>query len=261
MGVINVTPDSFSDGGRFGDDPQKAIAHGRTLLEQGAHILDIGGETTRPGSQPVTAAEEMRRVLGVIQGLRKETDAPISIDTTKAVVAEAALAAGASWINDVSAGRFDPAMASVAAAHHCPVILMHSRKTPADMQQQPHYDDVVVEVRQELQERINYFVNAGVHPEDIIIDPGIGFAKRLEDNLTLQRHMASVVQMGFPVLIGTSRKSSLGAITGKPVEQRLAASLASVAWAYLQGVKIFRVHDVDQTSDCLKVLTAIQTAK
>jgi len=256
MGVLNVTPDSFYDGGRYAA-ADAAHAQALAMIAAGADIIDIGGESSRPGAAPVTAEVEMKRVLPVIERLRAESSVIISIDTTKSAVANAALKAGATWINDTSAGRFDAGMARLAAAVHCPVVLMHSRKTPADMQIAPMYADVVAEVRKEILGRIAAFTECGVSPRNIIIDPGIGFAKRLEDNLALIKGLHSLVSLGYPVLIGTSRKSFIGAITGRQPDMRLAGTLASVAAAYAKGAKIFRVHDVGETVDFLKVLTAL----
>lgn len=257
MGIVNVTPDSFYDGGRHATTDD-AVEHALRLVAQGADILDIGGESTRPGSLPVSANEECERVIPVIAALIKETNVPISIDTTKSVVAQSALDAGASFVNDVSGGRFDIAMPAVIAKHACRVILMHSRETPKTMQIMPAYHDVVAEVISELKERLDAFVNSGVARENIILDPGIGFAKRVEDNCALMNRIADIVALGFPVCIGTSRKSFIGTITGQAPDDRLAGSLASAAAAFYNGVTFFRVHDVAQTSDLLKVLFAIR---
>lgn len=259
MGIVNVTPDSFYDGGRRAD-AGPAVEHGLRLAEQGADILDIGGESTRPGAAAVSADDECRRVLPVLDALAARVSVPISIDTTKAEVAQRALEAGASWINDVSAGRFDAAMAGVAGRRGCPVVLMHSRKTPATMQQEPYYSDVVAEVRAELMQSVQRFVSGGVARENIVLDPGIGFAKRLEDNLALLSHLDRLMDLGFPLLIGTSRKSFIGRITGKPVDERLWGTLGSVAAAFERGARMFRVHDVAETRDLLSVCWAISQA-
>jgi dihydropteroate synthase len=258
MGVINVTPDSFYGASRA-LDPSQAIAIATAMIGQGADIIDVGGESTRPGSQVVSAVEELLRVVPVIRGLREANAViPISIDTTKASVARAALEAGATWINDVSAGRFDPAMALCAAKAGCPVCLMHSRKTPLDMQDNPVYNDVTAEVITELSEAVSRFVEAGVAPENIILDPGIGFAKRPDHSIRLLAEIGNLVSLGYPVLVGTSRKSFIGRLTGSSSpDLRLAGTLASVAAAWYRGVKIFRVHDVAETRDFLTVLTAI----
>lgn len=257
MGVVNVTPDSFYDGGRH-DTCDTACEHARQLIHEGADILDIGGESSRPGSLPVPVEEEQQRVIPVIEQLRRETDILISIDTTKAAVAREALAAGADWINDISAGRFDPGMAPLAAEKQCPVVLMHSRKTTETMQQDPSYEDVVREVIDELLVSVKLFTGCGVLPEHIILDPGIGFAKRFDDTIELLHELAEVVKTGFPVLIGTSRKSFVGRITGKDPADRLYGTLGSVAAAYTHGAKIFRVHDIEATKDFLNVFSTIE---
>lgn len=257
MGVVNVTPDSFYDGGRH-DTCDTACEHARQLIHEGADILDIGGESSRPGSLPVPVEEEQQRVIPVIEQLRRETDILISIDTTKAAVAREALAAGADWINDISAGRFDPDMARLTAEKQCPVVLMHSRKTPETMQQDPSYEDVVREVIDELLVSVKLFTDCGVLSEHIILDPGIGFAKRFDDTIGLLHGLAEVVKTGFPVLIGTSRKSFVGRITGKDPADRLYGTLGSVAAAYTHGAKIFRVHDIEATKDFLNVFSTIE---
>ena len=213
MGVINVTPDSFSDGGEY-LDPGTAVARGVALAAEGADVLDVGGESTRPGSDPVPADVELARVLAVIRGLREATDVPVSIDTTKSVVAEAAIAAGASFVNDVSAMRVDPRMAEVVASAGVPVCLMHMRGDPKTMQDDPRYDDVVAEVAAFLAERVQAAKDAGIADEAICIDPGIGFGKTGEHNLSLLRHLDAIVAVGPPVVIGVSRKRFLGSIIG-----------------------------------------------
>ncbi|MBN1983036.1 MAG: dihydropteroate synthase [Chitinivibrionales bacterium] len=260
MGIVNVTPDSFSDGGLF-FNTDDAVAHAISLIEQGADILDIGAESTRPGAAQVSADEELRRVLPVIERVRCRSSIPLSIDTTKSIVASQALACGATIINDVSAGRFDAAMVDVVASNQCPVILMHSRKTPQTMQHEPFYTDVVREVKQELLSAVDQFIRRGVASERIIIDPGIGFAKRFEDNRALLANIGSLLGLGLTLCIGTSRKSFLGQITGKPVNQRCSATLASIAATYIQGATFFRVHDVAETVDFLKVFTALHGVK
>jgi dihydropteroate synthase len=258
MGIVNVTPDSFYDGGEH-VSPDTAIAHAKKLFADGADVLDIGGESSRPGAQPVSADDECRRILPVIECAARELLAPVSVDTTKADVARRALDSGASWINDISAGRHDAGMAALAAQRQCPVILMHSRGTPRTMQQNPRYADVVAEVRAELAERIEAFVNAGVARERIVADPGIGFAKRPIDNAVILRRIGELAALG-PLLVGTSRKSFIGHITGRAAPaRRLAGSLGSVAWAFLSGVRFFRVHDVAETRDVLLVLQALRT--
>lgn len=256
MGVVNTTPDSFFDGGRH-VGAEAGIEHGLRLIEEGADILDVGGESTRPGAEAVSVEEECSRVIPVIEGLSAQVNTPISVDTTKAQVARRALESGASWINDIGAGRFDRTMPEVAAHHGCPIVLMHSRATPRTMQQRPAYGDVVAEVRAELQAAVELFVAQGVRRENIVLDPGIGFAKRLEDNLALIAGLGQLAAGGLPLLVGTSRKSFIGTITGREVDQRLYGTLGSVAAAFVKGGRFFRVHDVAATADMLKVLRRI----
>ena len=254
MGIVNVTPDSFSDGGLF-LDADAAVEHGRRLAAEGAAILDIGGESTRPGSDPVSEDEELRRVLPVVERLSGK-GARISIDTTKREVAEAALAAGATLVNDVSAFRFAPDLAGVVAdagAHCC---LAHMRGEPRTMQAQASYEDVVGEVRGFLEERLAFAVDHGVDEERVWLDPGIGFGKTLEHNLELLRRLDEIVAIGRPVVIGTSRKSFLGKITGRDVAERLPATIATNVLAYERGAAVFRVHDVAEVVDALKVTAA-----
>ena len=256
MGIVNVTPDSFSDGGLYLDH-RAAVAHGLELERAGASILDIGGESTRPGAHPVPEAEELRRVVPVIEGLRAQgSAAQISIDTSKAAVAAAALAAGATLVNDVTALRGDPAMAGVVASAGADLCLMHMLGDPRTMQRDPRYDDVVSEVKAFLDERLHVAVAAGIAEQRIALDPGIGFGKTTEHNLTLLRRVAELVTLGRPVLIGTSRKSFLGKITARPVEDRIAATIATNLFAYERGARIFRVHDVAPIHDALQVLAA-----
>ncbi len=256
MGVVNVTPDSFSDGGRFFDS-QAAIRHGLELEAEGAAILDIGGESTRPGADPVGAEEELRRVLPVIEGLiAAGAKAEISIDTSKAAVANQALGAGATIVNDVTALRGDPEMASVVAAEGAALCLMHMLGEPRTMQRDPRYGDVVAEVRAFLEERMAVAIAAGVPVERIVLDPGIGFGKTVAHNLELLRRLDELVAVGRPVVIGTSRKSFLGRITGRDVDHRLAATIATNVIAYTHGASIFRVHEVAPIDDALKVAAA-----
>jgi dihydropteroate synthase len=259
MGIVNVTPDSFYDGGVCAS-VDKAVDRACMLADQGADIIDIGGESTRPGAMPVNEAEECRRVLPVVEAVARKRSVPISVDTTKSAVAARALSAGATWINDVSAGRLDAAMPMVAAGAQCPVVLMHSRKTPATMQVSPHYGDVVAEVKDELLARVGAFTAAGVKNENIILDPGIGFAKRHEDNLVLLRRLWELAALGYPLCVGLSRKSFVGVITGREAKDRLAGSLGAIAPAWFAGARLFRVHDVRETIDVLKVLDAIKNS-
>lgn len=256
MGVVNVTPDSFSDGGRF-LDPEAAIRHGLELEAEGAAILDIGGESTRPGADPVGAEEELRRVLPVIDGLISAgASAEISIDTSKAGVALEALRAGATIVNDVTAFRGDPEMASVVAACGASCCLMHMLGEPRTMQDDPHYEDVVEEVKTFLRGRIELAVASGVRGEGIMLDPGIGFGKTVAHNLELLRRLDELVALGQPVAIGTSRKSFLGKLTGRDVDHRLAGTIATNVLAYAAGAQIFRVHEVAPVRDALAVAAA-----
>jgi len=254
MGVVNVTPDSFSDGGEF-LDPAAAIAQGRRLAADGAAILDIGGESTRPGAQPVEADEELRRVLPVIEALA-DGEARISIDTTKTEVASRALAAGASIVNDVSAFRFAPELAGVVATADVDCCLMHMLGEPRTMQKDPRYDDVVADVKAFLEERMEFATAAGVREERIWLDPGIGFGKTLEHNLELLRRLDEIVALGRPVVVGTSRKSFLGKLTGKPEKERLPGTIATNVVALERGARIFRVHDVAPVAEALTVAAA-----
>ncbi|MFP2904843.1 dihydropteroate synthase [Pyxidicoccus sp. 3LFB2] len=259
MGVVNVTPDSFSDGGRF-FDAEAAIAHGVTLAEAGADLLDVGGESTRPGSLPVAAEEEVARVLPVIQGLRARTAVPLSVDTTKASVAREALKAGAHLINDITGFRSDPELPRVVAEAGAACCLMHIQGTPATMQQAPRYDDVVGEVLAFLEEALERADAAGVPRGRVLLDPGIGFGKTLDHNLFLLRRLGELRVLGLPLLVGTSRKGFLGKLTGgKPATERLAATLGSVAaMAVLGGADVVRVHDVAEARDALAVADAIR---
>ena len=255
-GIVNVTPDSFSDGGRF-LDPARAIEHALALVEGGADVLDIGGESTRPGADPVSETEEIDRVVPVIEGLA-QADVEVSIDTRHAGVADAALAAGASVVNDVS-GASDPAMLGVVAKHGAGLVLMHMRGTPATMQDEPVYEDVTAEVAAYLEARAQGAVDAGVDGARIWIDPGIGCGKTLEHNLTLLRDLETFVESGRPVLLGASRKSFLGTLTGRDAPtERLSGSLACVVRARLAGVEAIRVHDVAETRDLLTVYERIR---
>jgi dihydropteroate synthase len=255
MGIVNVTPDSFSDGGLW-LDPGAAIAHGRELVGEGAAILDVGGESTRPGAEPVGADEELRRVVPVIEGLR-DSGTQLSIDTTKRAVAERALEAGATLVNDVSALRFDPELAAVCAQAECDVCLMHMLGEPRTMQEDPRYDDVVSDVKAFLEERLAFAVAEGIAEERVLLDPGIGFGKTLEHNLELLRRADELVALGRPLVIGTSRKSFLGRLTGRDVAaQRVAGTVATNVLALERGAAVFRVHDVAPTFEALTVAAA-----
>jgi dihydropteroate synthase len=256
MGVVNVTPDSFSDGGAF-EDPIAAIAHGRRLAGEGAHILDIGGESTRPGADPVTVEDELERVVGVIEGLAGlALPVQLSIDTMKLEVAEAALDAGASYVNDVTAFRHDPDLAGLVADRGVDCCLMHMLGEPRTMQSDPHYGDVVDEVKAFLEERMAAAVRAGVPEERIQLDPGIGFGKTLAHNLELLRRIDEIVALGRPVVIGTSRKSFIGRLTGRDVTERVHGTIATNVLALERGARVFRVHDVAATADALAVAAA-----
>jgi dihydropteroate synthase len=260
IGVLNVTPDSFSDGGRY-DSFDAAVHHAMSLMDDGASIIDIGGESTRPGAQRVDAVTEIDRVVPVIRELSAH-NVPTSIDTTRAAVAAAAIEAGAAMVNDVSGGLADPAMTKVVADAGCPYVIMHWRGHSADMQSLAVYDDVVAEVRAELRERVDEAVAAGVRPEQIILDPGIGFAKRAEHNWALTRDLPALLELGFPVLFAASRKSYLGLLlkdadgNPRPVDQREAATLATSVLAIAAGAWGVRVHDVRSTVDAMKVWQA-----
>jgi dihydropteroate synthase len=257
MGVINVTPDSFSDGGNF-TAVSAAVDHGLRLVDEGAEILDIGGESTRPGAAPVTAEEELRRVLPVIEGLAAKTGAAMSIDTSKASVARAAVAAGAEIINDVTALQGDDDMARVAAESGCAVVLMHMRGTPRTMQQDPHYDDVVAEVSAHLAQRVDAARAAGIVADRIAIDPGIGFGKTVEHNLQLIAGLGRFAALGHPVLLGVSRKSFLATAAQCPnVEDRDVPTAVLTAEGYRLGARIFRVHAVQPNVQALRLAEAL----
>ena len=261
MGVVNVTPDSFSDGGHY-LDAAAAIAHGLELEAEGAAILDIGGESTRPGAASVPEDEELRRVIPVIEGMiAARCRAQISIDTSKSGVATRALASGATLVNDVTAFRGDPEIAAVVAEARADCCLMHMLGTPRTMQDDPHYDDVVGEVKAFLEERMNFAIAHGISEDRIMLDPGIGFGKTVEHNLELVRRLGELVELGRPVVIGTSRKSFLGKITGREVDDRVAATVATNVLAYERGARVFRVHDVAPVRDALTVTAATVTAR
>jgi dihydropteroate synthase len=258
VGILNVTPDSFSDGGDF-LDPEAAAVHAAAMLDEGADILDVGGESTRPGSDPVSQEEEIDRVVPVLKRiLSLRPGALISVDTYRSGTATAALEAGASLVNDVTALRGDPRMVSVIEETACPVILMHMQGEPKTMQKEPHYEDVVREVRDFLAERAEHAVGAGVRPENIILDPGIGFGKNLEHNLDLLHNLDAIVGLGFPVLIGASRKSFIERITGvREVKARIPGTVATTVLAYERGAAYFRVHDVRANREALAVAEAV----
>jgi len=259
MGILNLTPDSFSDGGQF-LNPDAAIQRVKEMIEEGADIIDIGGESTRPGAQPLTAEEEVQRVVPVIEAVRTKYNIPMSIDTSKAEVMKAAIAAGATMINDVRALQ-EPGALDAAAELQVPVCLMHMQGQPRTMQQNPTYADVVNDVRSFLLARLRACVDAGIDRKNLLIDPGFGFGKTLAHNLSLLKHLPEFVSMGLPILVGISRKSMLGTILDAEVDQRVAGGLATTVLGFEAGAKVFRVHDVKQTVDALKVCQAVQCAE
>lgn len=256
MGVLNVTPDSFSDGGRY-FSLSNAVERGILMAEQGADIIDVGGESTRPFSRRISSPEEIERTIPVIESLATRMDIPISIDTTKADVAAEALRAGASIINDISALRQDQAMASLAAEAGVPVILMHMKGSPEDMQANPTYDDVVEEVISFLQERMAFAVSQGIEKELIILDPGIGFGKTFDHNLTLIRELKAFTRLGQPILLGTSNKSFIGHILQKGPSERVTGSMATVAAGVMNGADIVRVHNVLEAVETTRIIDAV----
>lgn len=258
MGILNVTPDSFSDGGHF-LEVDRAVGYALKMVEEGAEIIDIGGESTRPGAEPVTAEEEMRRIVPVIEAIRKQSAIALSVDTYKADIARAAMEAGADIVNDISALRMDEQMAAVAGATGATVVLMHMQGTPLTMQENPHYDDCVKEVADFFSERIDYAVSRGIERHKLVLDPGIGFGKRPEDNVALLRHLERFRTFGLPLLVGASRKSFISRITGieRPASKRLGGSVAAAAVAVLHGAQIVRVHDVLETAEAVRIIQAI----
>lgn len=260
MGILNVTPDSFSDGGRF-FDRERAVEQGVRMAEEGADIIDIGGESSRPGALPVSLEEELRRVVPVVRALARQTEVLLSVDTMKAKVAEAALEEGARMVNDVSALRFDPAMALLVAAAGVPIVLMHMRGTPQTMQEAVRYHDLMGEIEAFLAERISWACAAGVREDRIIVDPGIGFGKSLErDNFTILRDLGALRSLGRPLMVGPSRKAFLGKLLDLPVEEREEGTAAAVAAAVLQGADIVRVHEVKRMKRVVEVAQAIRDA-
>jgi len=257
MGIVNVTPDSFYDGGRFAD-PARAVEHGLRLAEEGADILDVGGESSRPGSDPVPAAEERRRVVPVIAALRARTAALISVDTTKLEVAEAALDAGADIVNDIAGLRHNEDLARLVARRKVPVVLMHMRGTPKTMQQKPYYKNTISEILRELQPAIAAALGAGIAPDMIIIDPGIGFGKRMQDNLRIIKELASLKSLNFPILVGLSRKGFIGEILDRPVEKRLIGTITANTLAVINGANIIRVHDVADAVEMVKIIDSVR---
>jgi dihydropteroate synthase len=258
MGIVNVTPDSFSDGGQF-LDAGRATEHGLELAAAGAAVLDVGGESTRPGSQPVPAGEQRRRVVPVIRRLVAETGVPVSVDTADADVAAAALEAGAAIVNDVTAGR-DPRMFPIVRDAGAGMVLMHMLGEPKTMQQDPRYDDVVAEVRAFLNQRIEAATASGIERDRVVVDPGLGFGKTLDHNLTLMRHIDVLSELGRPVLTGPSRKSFVGLVTETDVEERLPGTAGAVAWLAANGSHVVRVHDVPEMVRVVRMIDAIRRA-
>jgi len=258
MGVVNVTPDSFSDGGRFSEGA-KAVGQGRRLAEEGADILDVGGESTRPGSKPVPEEEEARRVIPAIEELRSQIPIPISIDTRKAAVAEKALEAGAEMVNDISALRYDERMARVVGHWKVPVVLMHMRGQPETMQIHTHYDDLMGEILEFFRERMAYAASQGIQRDQMILDPGIGFGKSLEQhhNLIILKHLSRFKILDQPLLIGTSRKAFIGQVLDLPLEEREEGTMATLAVAIRNGANIVRVHEVERTRRVVRMVDAI----
>jgi dihydropteroate synthase len=243
MGIVNVTPDSFSDGGLF-LSRDKAVSHGMQLIQDGADILDIGGESTRPNATPVSLEEELSRVIPVIESLREKTDGLISIDTTKSQVADKALQAGADIVNDISGLTFDQNMMITIAKWNVPIIIMHIKGTPQNMQKNPHYKNVMEEIIQFLSDRVDAAITAGISRDKIILDPGIGFGKTVDDNFKLLNHLGKICDLGFPVLLGPSRKAFIGETLNLPPNQREEGTAAAVTAGILNGARLFRVHDV-----------------
>jgi len=258
VGVVNVTPDSFFDGGLY-FEPARAIDRALALAAEGADIIDIGGESSRPGSNPIPAKEEKKRILPVVEVLRQNNSALISVDTTKAEVAEAALAAGADIINDISAGRFDPRMLPIAARSGAAVILMHMKGTPRTMQIAPHYDDVLGEVKAFLGERLEAAESCGLPRESVLLDPGIGFGKQLDHNLILLNNLGALAELGRPLVVGVSRKSFIGKILNIEAQDRLEGTIAAAVVSILRGASLLRVHDIQAVKQAVAVAEAIMS--
>jgi len=256
MGILNVTPDSFSDGGKF-TNPNHAADHVLQMIADGADMIDIGGESTRPGANPVSLDEELNRTIPVIEAFCKKSDCLISIDTYKSAVAKAALDAGADLVNDISGLTFDGGMAPLVAETEVPVILMHIKGTPRDMQKDPHYDGLMGEINDFFTQQVAVAQEAGIESKNIILDPGIGFGKRLEDNFEIIRELRQICAMGYPVLLGPSRKSFIGTALELPVEERLEGTLASITAGVIKGAKIVRVHDVKETRRAVTITEKI----
>lgn len=257
MGILNITPDSFYDGGKF-SNLDEAVKRGTKMAEEGADIIDIGGESTRPRSEPIGLEEELSRVIPVIERLSKEIEVPLSIDTYKSFVAKKALDSGASMINDISALRFDAEMKKIAAEYEVPLVLMHIKGTPKNMQDDPYYDDVMKEISSYLKESIQIAKDAGIEEDKIIIDPGIGFGKRLEDNLDILKNLSILKTLEKPILVGPSRKSFIGKVLDLPPEERLEGSLGALAVTIFNGANLVRVHDVKESLRVARLVDAIR---
>ena len=256
MGILNVTPDSFSDGGQY-LAKNSAVNHALKMINDGADIIDIGGESTKPFSEPVSLDEELSRVIPVIEALRKETDVCISIDTTKSEVAHQALGMGASIINDVSAMEFDKKMVDIALKYDCPVVLMHMKGVPKNMQENPQYSSLISEIISYLKARVDFAVSKGINRNKIIIDPGIGFGKSVEDNFEIINNLNHFTELGFPVMLGASRKSFIGIALDVPENKRIEGSLAANIIGLQKGISIFRIHDVDQNRKAIAIAKKI----
>ena len=256
MGILNMTPDSFSDGGQF-KSHDKAIDHALKMVEEGANIIDIGGESTRPGAEAVQLEEELSRTIPIIEAIRLKSDCLISIDTYKSKVVTAALAAGADMVNDISGLTFDHNMASLVAKRNVPVIIMHIKGKPGDMQKNPNYDNLIKEIKAFFEVQIAIAKKAGIDSGNIILDPGIGFGKRLEDNFEIIRELGQISTMGYPVLLGPSRKSFIGFTLDLPVEERIEGTLASITAGVINGARIVRVHDIRATRRTLTITEKI----
>lgn len=259
MGILNITPDSFSDGGRFAQR-DLALSHAEAMVAAGATLIDVGGESTRPGARAVSPIEELERVAPIVEAINRELDVVISVDTSTPVVMRESARLGAGLINDVRSLRHDGAL-DAAVATGLPVCLMHMRGEPTDMQDDPRYDDLVGEVTSFLRERMDVCIAAGIPAEKIVLDPGYGFAKTLDHNLSLFKHMQALHVLGRPLLVGVSRKSMIGKVLDKPVDQRLYGALALAAMAMIQGARILRVHDVAETVDVVRMIAAVESAQ
>ena len=257
MGILNVTPDSFYDGGRY-TTPEAALNHALRMAEDGADIIDVGGESTRPGSERISVEEELSRVIPVIEKIRQRSNIPISIDTYKNEVARAALSSGADIVNDISGLKFDNSLAEVAAEFNCTLIISHIKGSPNDMQNNVHYNNLMAEIKNSLKESISRAESSGVKPEKIIVDPGIGFGKKVNDNLLILKKLSEFKNLGKPIMIGSSRKSFIGKISAAQPDERLEGTIATVCAAVLNGADIVRVHDVKEVCRAVKVIDAIK---